>query len=90
MGFCRTIEKPGRFSGSERILAIMPNTEGLWRNTVLKTLNCGNLNSVPFAIACYRADQAIPSGSVPTARVLVTFREATSTKVSRLAAEFVT
>jgi hypothetical protein len=37
----------------------------------------------------YRLDQAMPSGSVPTAKVLVTFREATSTKVSRLAAELV-
>ena len=43
----------------------------------------------PVTLTGYRADQAIPSGSVPIARVLVIFREATSTKVSRLAAELV-
>ena len=38
----------------------------------------------------YRLDQAIPSGSVPTAIVLVTLRVATSMNVNTLALELVT
>jgi hypothetical protein len=71
----------------EALTGIMPqNARELYKRAVAPAARRPNMKGKNI---CYRLDQAMPSGSVPTASVLVTFREATSTKVNRLAAELV-